>query len=116
MYGVVLWSDDFDKKAVFWCEDHGDLAFFSGSQESTVSTFDAGGLVEFDVSRDCKFRTASNPRVIQEKLDVNLPAKLLAHVPCQNAAPKPAERKSAEIVNFSSRLPQYVDGLRTEFA
>jgi hypothetical protein len=116
MYGVVLWSDDFDKKAVFWCEDEGDLAYFSGSQDSTVSTFDAGDLVEFDISRDSKLRTATNPRIVQEKLDIQLPAKLLAEAPCTNPAAKPPARQSAEIVDFSSRRSNYVDEFRAEFA
>ena len=31
MFGVVLWADPVDRKAVIWCEDHGDLAYFKGS-------------------------------------------------------------------------------------
>ncbi|SFS50638.1 hypothetical protein SAMN04488040_0676 [Sulfitobacter marinus] len=98
MYGVVLWSDVSDKKAVFWCEDHGDLAYFGGSQDSQNITFDAGDLVEFDVTLKSKLRTASNPRVVREKLDVDLPAKLLGNGPVKRAA-----QPSAEILPFQSR-------------
>ena len=102
MYGVVLWSDVSDKKAVFWCEDHGDLAYFGGSQDCQNITFDAGDLVEFDVTLNSKLRTASNPRVIREKLDVDLPAKLLGQG-TSNTACQP----SAEIVPFQSRQPAF---------
>lgn len=102
MYGVVLWSDVSDKKAVFWCEDHGDLAYFGGAQDSQNITFDAGDLVEFDVTLKSKLRTASNPRVVREKLDVDLPAKLL-----DQSASNGNGQPSAEIVPFHSRQAPY---------
>ena len=47
MLGVVLWSDAGDNKAVIWCEDHGDLAYFNGGVDDPASLmdFDAGDLV-----------------------------------------------------------------------
>ena len=102
MYGVVLWSDVSDKKAVFWCEDHGDLAYFGGSQDSQNIKFDAGDLVEFDVTLNSKLRTAKNPRVIREKLHADLPTKLLDH-----GAPTEPGQPSAEIVQLQSRQPAF---------
>lgn len=98
MYGVVLWSDDSERKAVFWCEDHGDLAYFAGSHDTTAHTLDAGDLVEFEVIWQSKLRTALNPRVIQEKLDVDLPGKLL-----QQQDQDSQNRQSTNILPFSSR-------------
>ncbi len=113
MYGVVLWSDDSEKKAVFWCEDHGDLAYFSGSDASMASTLDAGDLVEFDVVWQSKLRTAVNPRIVLEKLDVDLPDKLL-----QQKGRADRDAQSAQIVPFPVRplpplLPERVDQAET---
>ena len=64
MLGVVLWSDTNDNKAVIWCEDHGDLAYFNGNtdQSGGFVDFDAGDLVQFDVSQERHLRYARNPR------------------------------------------------------
>jgi hypothetical protein len=68
MYGVVLWSDAQDKKAVIWCEDHGDLAFYSGKDDSAFlgAPMDAGDLVQFDLRQERHMRLASNPRLVAE--------------------------------------------------
>jgi len=79
MYGVVLWSDLTQNKAVFWCEDHGDLAFYHANPETSLTIqMDAGDLVQFEVSQDAKLRTALNPRVVYEGLHVDLPNRLVA--------------------------------------
>lgn len=82
MYGVVLWSDARSNKAVFWCEDHGDLAYFQGDPATvnhTTSCFDAGDLVQFEVYHEAKLRKALNPKVVRSKADADLPNKLLRH-------------------------------------
>ena len=33
MYGVVLWADASDTKAVIWCEDQGNLAYYTAAEE-----------------------------------------------------------------------------------
>jgi len=68
MYGVVLWSDAEDLKAVIWCEDHGDLAFYNGNTDPMCSAFelDAGDLVQFDLSEDRHLRFVRNPRVVAD--------------------------------------------------
>lgn len=80
MYGVVLWSDTTENKAVFWCEDHGDLAFFQAEPGAAGSAFDAGDMVEFDVYIDCKLRKARNPIILQERVYSDLPEKLLRSI------------------------------------
>ena len=82
MYGVVLWSDARSNKAVFWCEDHGDLAYFQGDPATVnqmTSCFDAGDLVQFEVYHEAKLRKALNPKVVRSKADADLPNKLLRH-------------------------------------
>lgn len=68
MYGVVLWSDVDDQKAVIWCEDHGDLAFYSGKGDCAMDgpSLDAGDLVHFQITDGNQMRLASKPRLIAE--------------------------------------------------
>ena len=68
MLGVVLWSDRKDHKAVIWCEDHGDLAYFNGGAEAPIEMpeFDAGDLVHFELHQESHLRLARNPRRIDQ--------------------------------------------------
>lgn len=68
MYGVVLWTDETDRKAVIWCEDHGDLAFYTFEEKTLLDghSLDAGDLVQFDMREEHNLRLARNPqRVVQ---------------------------------------------------
>lgn len=67
MYGVVIWSDENDRKAVIWCEDHGDLAFCSDTMDAAGCILDTGDLIQFDVSVDRHMRLAVNPRRVRER-------------------------------------------------
>lgn len=69
MYGVVLWSDQDEQKAVIWCEDHGDLAFYGGCASSVFDgpVLDAGDLVHFQVLEGDTMRLARNPELISEQ-------------------------------------------------
>ena len=98
MYGVVLWSDLSQNKAVFWCEDHGDLAFYHANPETSLTIqMDAGDLVQFEVSQKTKLRTALNPRVICDGLHVELPNRLIAETKPQ------AADASTQVVPFPDR-------------
>ncbi len=66
MYGVVLWSDTRECKAVIWCEDHGDLAYYRRSDMAEQVALDAGDWVQFDVTRERHMRYAHNPRLVAE--------------------------------------------------
>jgi len=78
MYGVVLWSDKSDRKAVIWCEDHGDLAFYSGCEDSALDgmALDAGDLVYFDLGDSSAIRIAKDPRLVAEKQFTGLAERL----------------------------------------
>ena len=68
MYGVILWSDPNVRKAVIWCEDHGELAYYEAPDHAFASAetfFDPGDYVQFDFSVDNNLRRASNPTTIQ---------------------------------------------------
>ena len=70
MIGVVLWSDPAERKAVFWCEDHGDLAFYDGTLTSVQEGefLHAGDMVSFDVTLERKMRIAHNAEVVETKV------------------------------------------------
>lgn len=99
MLGVVLWSDQQDRKAVFWCEDHGDLAYYEAPEMTfdPSSFFDAGDMVQFDVAVEQRLRKALNPRMVQERACLGLPETLKRTAP-QPSPPK--QQKSAEIIAF----------------
>lgn len=66
MFGVILWSNAADRKAVIWCEDQGDLAYYDDSKGGLAQSNDfltAGDYVEFDVSAENSMRLAR--RVVQ---------------------------------------------------
>lgn len=104
MFGVVLWSDDEDHKAVIWCEDHGDLAFYQSHCDAENVAMDAGDWVEFDLSMDRNMRFAHNPRLIAEGVFPELPESLetAVPVPVSSAPPAQEHRGSAEIIPFSA--------------
>ncbi|MGJ8615571.1 MAG: hypothetical protein ACSHWS_01955 [Sulfitobacter sp.] len=99
MLGVVLWSDQEDRKAVFWCEDHGDLAYYEASNRDldTAGFFDTGDMVQFDVAVERRLRRAFNPRMVGERACAGLPETLKRAAP--QASPQ-VPRQSAEIIVF----------------
>ena len=78
MIGVVLWSDPAENKAVFWCEDQGDLAYFTSApdEDDHQGLFSAGDMVQFDVTIEENYRKACNPQLIQEKACTGLQSSL----------------------------------------
>ncbi|MEO9575833.1 hypothetical protein [Tateyamaria sp.] len=63
MIGIILWSDATERKAVIWCEDQGDLAYFSDPDLifSRDTFFDVGDVVEFESKTVRNMRLALNP-------------------------------------------------------
>ena len=102
MLGVVLWSDAGDNKAVIWCEDHGDLAYFNGGVDDPASLmdFDAGDLVHFDLREERHQRYARNPRRVGQGAYAGLPERL-----CDAAAAPSARHDavvpSAQVIPFT---------------
>ena len=75
MYGVVLWTDQRQNRAVIWCEDHGDLAFYRGA-EGCDAAMTAGDLVEFDLRDGGDIRLADTPRLITQRSHPTLTTEL----------------------------------------
>lgn len=78
MIGVVLWCDQADRKAVIWCDDNGDLAFYHDKDGGLDPTgfFDAGDMVQFEVDICRNLRQAKNARLVQEHAFSGLPERL----------------------------------------
>lgn len=103
MFGVVLWSDPEENKAVIWCEDHGDLAFYRQNEGDIAVPLDAGDWVQFDLSTDRHLRFAHNPRLISEGISPDIAGVLRAAAPAPPPAGAAAQapRGSAEIIPFA---------------
>ncbi len=81
MFGVVLWCSHAERKAVIWCEDHGDLAFYIAEGDAAhdaLLEFDAGDLVQFDLAQERFMRRANNPCLVSEGQFSDLSDDLLA--------------------------------------
>ncbi|WP_050930004.1 hypothetical protein [Aestuariivita boseongensis] len=109
MLGVVLWSDPREGKAVIWCEDHGELAFYRRVDEghSTSPEFAPGDLVQFDVETVRHLRFALNPQVVKGGLYRDLPEVLDARkqnilLKVEDALP---EKRVAEVIPLFQDAP-----------
>ena len=73
MFGVILWSDPERQKAVIWCEDHGQLAFYNDHASDLLPyAYDVGDLVEFQVQDYDGLRHASDLRLVSQQEYPNL--------------------------------------------
>lgn len=104
MFGVVLWSDVDERKAVIWCEDHGDLAFYTQADCGSRVAFDPGDWVQFDLTLERNMRFAENPRLVAEGFCNGLAECLEPQKPenirIDSASPRAV---AAEIIAFSPR-------------
>ena len=97
MLGVVLWSDSTENKAVIWCEDHGELAYFNGECGTVLegTGLDAGDLVQFDMELKSELRLARHMRCVEQGAYAGLHEGL---VRAQTSKPKePEKRKRAKV-------------------
>jgi len=82
MIGVVVWADTAKSKAVIWCEDQGDLAYYV--QQDVVSKptlLKKGDLVEFKIHYESGLRMAAGVRVVDMDARPGLADVLKAGVP-----------------------------------
>ena len=96
MIGVVLWCDPEDRKAVFWCEDQGDLAFYDAATYADAAAiyFTAGDMVQFEAVNGRTLRKARNPQMLQAEACRGLPDRL------RQTTPDRAKATSARILPF----------------
>lgn len=110
MLGVVIWSNPQERKAVIWCEDHGDLAYFNGETSVLGDVgLDAGDLVDFEMTTERDLRRAHNPRLVSEdayqgldeQLRVNKPRSQTAHSDAGAPKDRGPASASAQIIPLS---------------
>ncbi|WP_300531498.1 hypothetical protein [uncultured Mameliella sp.] len=102
MFGVVLWADASDSKAVIWCEDHGNLAYYTAAEQNVHDGLglDAGDLIQFDLREERDVRRARNLRrvdagfapAIVHELKTRGPAKT---APAGNVVSFPEARRAS---------------------
>ena len=97
MYGVVLWTDASESKAVIWCEDHGNLAYYSEPEVTFDSggALDAGDLIQFDLREEREYRRARNLRRIDKAHAPALPTRLSGGLEMRN--------RGSNVVAFARR-------------
>lgn len=106
MIGVVLWADARDRKAVIWCEDHGNLAYYTAPDPSTHEgevaeaddCLDAGDLITFDIREERDCRLARNPRRVNAGYAPRLARNL--HDAQRSA---PVQNRGDNVVSFPRR-------------
>ncbi|GAA6182102.1 MULTISPECIES: hypothetical protein [unclassified Shimia] len=113
MYGVVLWSDPKRRKAVIWCEDHQDLAYYDGIEEvlvgrkpdesAEVAVFEAGDMLLFDVSDNGERRVALNPKRVVVAAAEELVRRLKAEGEGATNLSKSRDRQHGNVVRFPDR-------------
>ncbi len=105
MYGVVIWANADQHKAIIWCEDQGDLAYYTKDCASALDgmSLDPGDLIHFDMRLERSLRMVDNPQRVESASHVGLASSLTE----TNSQPTHTTRKaSAEnIVAFPSRAP-----------
>ena len=73
MFGVILWSDPNKEKAVIWCEDHGQLAFYNDHSEAVLPyAYDVGDMVQFNVTQTDGLRYATQLALVSVQEYPNL--------------------------------------------
>ncbi|WP_146589898.1 hypothetical protein [Puniceibacterium confluentis] len=105
MYGVVLWTDTAEKKAVIWCEDHGNLAFYSGTDQSAVEgvSLDAGDLIQFDMNEESNLRRARNPQLVGQSHFPEIAQRLRPEATSHRAMPQSAATNVISMDAFAER-------------
>jgi len=105
MNGVVLWSDVDRNKAVIWCEDQGELAFFAQKASFDVVDLHEGDLICFDLTVQHNKRMAENPQILEEAACMGLARSLKVAEP--ETVPKQARsQETAKVIRFSAHQKQ----------
>lgn len=111
MYGVVLWSDQVDGKAVIWCEDHGDLAYFNGALDGAqMPDIGAGDLVQFDLRQEARVRRACNPRLVGNQHYAGLADGLAQAAPAPRRAADREGTVAGTVISFAQAAQRRLAG------
>lgn len=78
MIGVVVWADTAKLKAVIWCEDQRDLAYFIQREEHAQTVaLNKGDLVKFESRYESGLRMAGRVQVVEPCAEPHLSDALL---------------------------------------
>lgn len=79
MIGVVVWADTAKSKAVIWCEDQRDLAYYMQQEEvADAISLQKGDLVEFESRYESGVRMAGGVQVVEPSAEPSLAEVLRA--------------------------------------
>ena len=100
MFGLVLWSDPKRRKALIWCEDQSDLAYFDGADDGeeqtqadgwdTSAVLNVGDALLFDICQNGQMRRATNLRALVKGGAEDLTDQLKAAARAKGLAESPA--------------------------
>lgn len=105
MNGVVLWSDADQHKAVIWCEDQGDLAFYAQKTPLEMVDLHEGDLICFDLTLQKNRRMAENPQILAEAVCMGLAHCLSEALPAAALDPV-SNQNTAQVIAFSDHQKQ----------
>jgi hypothetical protein len=103
MNGVVLWSDVDQHKAVIWCEDQGELAFYAQKTPMDVVDLYEGDLICFDLTLRQNKRMVENPQILGESVCIGLAQSLAAAQP-DTVAKTDRKQTTAQVIPFAAHL------------
>ena len=86
MIGYVLWIDVAVGKAIIWCEDQGDLAYYSRHRDASQTAVCKGDWVQFDLTEKGNMRLAANAVILDEVGYPDLSEMLVEAAPLPKAA------------------------------
>ncbi len=105
MNGVVLWSDASQHKAVIWCEDQGDLAFYSQKHRQSFVDLHEGDLICFDLTLQHNRRMAENLQVLEGAACMGLAHNLTVAEP-DAAGESDRRQNTAQVIPFAAPVEQ----------
>ncbi|MBV2360883.1 hypothetical protein KUH32_14035 [Thalassococcus sp. CAU 1522] len=106
MFGVVLWANASDSKAVVWCEDQGNLAYYAGHQDCPSHdgiALDAGDLIEFDMREEADLRLVRNPALVDAGHAPMLAQDLKKATPQTRPPVRSGPADTAQVIAFRPR-------------
>lgn len=106
MCGVVLWSNPDDRKAVIWCEDQGNLAYYVEPDHDGLNgvSLDAGDLIEFELREERQLRRATNPTLLCQDAAPGIARELDR---CANRSEQSDQRATDNVVPFRKKEDWY---------
>ncbi len=111
MYGAVLWTDQGSDRALIWCEDQGNLAFFDGYENGFPPSFEAGDLVKFKVMDGRGMRLAFDVEVVATEEYPYLADGLKGTPAPRDSAAAPAPKaRERKILPFVKGAPEPAQG------